>query len=226
MKELNKKNLKKTIFQVALTLCLIMLISAFLFLGAQIAFNTDTPFIAVPSRSMTISNEGADKVIDPFGQTLQKGDLLIIQGIPPQELKTDYPNSDIIAYHNPANPNEKIIHRILTKTEINGTIYFFTKGDGNTQYKWPNPVDPAYFDQWFNSSDNAPQGAISQELVEGKVIIRIPWIGGVALFLGDTVGDFADESIITVIFLATIMLPILLLINLFYDARKRFFVEQ
>jgi hypothetical protein len=50
--------------------------------------------------------------------------------VKPEGLNANYPNNDIIVYRN---PNGVTTHRprIVEKQEINGTLYFKTKGDGN-----------------------------------------------------------------------------------------------
>ena len=62
----------------------------------------------------------------PFDQTLHVGDIIIIQQVDPSSLKANYPNNDIIVYRNP-NGVTPIVHRIVEKQEINGTLYFKTK---------------------------------------------------------------------------------------------------
>ena len=64
----------------------------------------------------------------------------------PETLNTNYPNSDIIVYKNPADPEETpIVHRIAASYEVNGIIYFQTKGDGNNT-PWPAPVNSSEYD--------------------------------------------------------------------------------
>ncbi len=112
----------------------------------------------------------------PFAQTLHKGDIIIIQAVNPADLNANYPNSDIIVYRNP-NGVTPIVHRIVEKQEINGTLYFKTKGDGNGPVKWP--AVPNYY-------DNIPDSrGVPQNLIEGKVILRIPWFGWITLFMKD-----------------------------------------
>jgi signal peptidase I len=110
----------------------------------------------------------------PFDRTLQIGDLIIIQGAKPASLNADYPNSDIIVFRKPGNPNELIVHRIVDKYEENGIFYFRTKGNGNPPAKWPSPIQPEGYDPWV----------VSQNLVVGKVVMRIPWVGYIVIFLG------------------------------------------
>jgi signal peptidase I len=91
----------------------------------------------VPSGSMCIQYDAScDGWTHPFDRTLHVGDILIIEPINPNDLNTNYPNSDIIVFHNPQNPSELIVHRIIGVTDVNGILYFTTKGDGNGN-PWP-----------------------------------------------------------------------------------------
>jgi signal peptidase I len=115
--------------------------------------------------------DGWTSINHPFAPTMHKGDIIIIQGVDPKTLNADYPNSDIIVFHRPDNPSELVVHRIISEEVREGKIYFLTKGDGNNPPDtWPNP--PAYHDPW---------GEVSQDLVVGKVIMRIPWIGWITI---------------------------------------------
>ncbi|MGE5575011.1 MAG: hypothetical protein ACM3UL_02650 [Ignavibacteria bacterium] len=65
----------------------------------------------------------------------------------------------------------------MEKQEINGTLYFKTKGDGNGPITWPDSA--SYY-------DNIPDSkGVPQDLIEGKVILRIPWFGWVTLLFRD-----------------------------------------
>jgi signal peptidase I len=123
--------------------------------------------------------EGWTSIDHPFAPTLHKGDAIIIQGVDPKTLNADYPNSDIIVFHRPDNPSELIVHRIVKEETINGKLYFYTKGDGNPPEKWPAPV--TLTDQWNNGDSGIPMGAVSEDLVVGKVIMRIPWVGWIPI---------------------------------------------
>jgi hypothetical protein len=123
-------------------IAVIVLVVLAVWLGSQAALNTAYPVLAVKSGSMCIPQDGAcDGWSHPFSRTLHKGDLIIIQGVAPADLNANYPDSDIIVYHNPSNPDELIVHRIVAKIEINGTLYFSTEGDGNGIKKWPDKPD-------------------------------------------------------------------------------------
>ncbi len=180
-----------------------------LLFGSQFALNTNIPpIVAVTSGSMYISNDSAyDGWKDPFDRTLHVGDLIIIEGVNAQTLKTTYPDSDIIVFHQPNNPDELIIHRIVSNMTIDDKIYFFTKGDGtDAPETWPTV--PSKCDPWPSDNASIPNGAVSQDLVVGKVIMRIPWIGNIAIFMHDTLGISNKQMI----FPAIIALIVLLLI--------------
>jgi signal peptidase I len=110
----------------------------------------------------------------PLDQTLHVGDIIIIQKVDPATLNANYPNSDIIVYGNPGGVT-LIVHCIVSEQEINGTLYFKTKGDANGPIVWSNPP---------SSYDNIPDTrGVPQNLIEGKVIFRIPYFGWITLFM-------------------------------------------
>jgi signal peptidase I len=175
-----KKLWKNEIVQTAVIIGLMALAVLGFWFGAQMILNTRYPALAVVSGSMCIPQDNlCDVWTHPFERTLHVGDLIVLQGVNPEDLNANYSNSDIIVYQDPrhpADPSQMIVHRIVAKQEINGTWYFQTKGDGNG-VKWPNPVDPAYYDSW-----NLPNG-VPQDQIYGKVVMRIPWVGHVILFM-------------------------------------------
>ena len=116
-----------------------------------------------------------------FDRTLDTGDIIIIQKVNPADLNVNYPNSDIIVYQNPTNlSSTPIVHRIVAVSNINGTLYFQTKGDGN-ELKWPAIPPASMYDS--NRVYSGHEQGVPQNLVEGKVILRIPWVGWFTLFL-------------------------------------------
>jgi signal peptidase I len=174
LRKLSKNNYFKTI----VTIALIVTITAGFFLSMQLSLGTSAPLRVVESGSMCVPYDGACEgwisLDHPFAQTLHKGDIIIIQAVNPADLNANYPNSDIIVYRNP-NGVTPIVHRIVDKQEINGTLYFKTKGDGNGPVTWP--AIPNYY-------DNIPDTkGVPQNLIEGKVILRIPWFGWITLLM-------------------------------------------
>jgi len=167
---------------VAITLVVALVLG--FFIGLRVALNTDVPVRVVESGSMCVPYDGACEgwlsADHPFDQTLHKGDIIIIQAINPQDLNTNYPYSDIIVYQKPTDPTDTpIVHRIVAVENIDGILYFQTKGDGNGQ-KWPATPSPQEYDS--NTLWSTRQG-VPENLVIGKVVMRIPWFGWVTLFL-------------------------------------------
>jgi signal peptidase I len=162
----------------AIVIALIVAVVLGFFIGLRVFLKVE--LTVVESGSMCVPYVGAcDGWSHPFEHTLHTGDIVIIQSVNPADLKLNYPNSDIIVYKDPNDPTgTPIIHRIAERYEINGTLYFQTKGDGNPVDKWPTPISPREYDSnylWFTG-----QG-VAQDQVEGRVVMRIPWIGWIAL---------------------------------------------
>ncbi|MCJ7816795.1 MAG: signal peptidase I [Candidatus Aenigmarchaeota archaeon] len=104
--------------------------------GLAFALNTDMPVVAVESYSMV--------------PTFTKGDILILQGVPTNNLKT----GDIIVFSVPQQPTP-IVHRIVA---INPGQTFQTKGDANTG-QLPYEKD------------------IKSSEIHGKAVLIIPYLG-------------------------------------------------
>ncbi len=174
---------KNEYFKTAVAIVLIAAIVLVFFQILGLALGAAVPVRVVESGSMCTESSGCDGWSHPFDQTLHVGDIIIIQGINPDELNTDYPNSDIIIYQNPSLRGNMlatpIVHRIVEKYEVNGTWYFQTKGDGNG-VNWPASVNPSEYDShtlWTTGEGVAP------DLVLGKVVMRIPYFGWITLFM-------------------------------------------
>jgi signal peptidase I len=170
-----KKLWSNDYFKTTLTIALIIVVIVGVFVGVQLVLGASVPIRVVESGSMCVPYDGrCDGWSHPFDQTLHVGDIIIIQKVDPEILNANYPNSDIIVYRTPSGFTP-IVHRIVGKQEINGTLYFKTKGDGNGPIIWPNIP---------NMYDNLPDSkGVPQNLIEGKVILRIPWFGWITLFM-------------------------------------------
>jgi signal peptidase I len=166
----------------AIVIVIIIVLVLGFFFGLQLALGASVPVRVVESGSMCVPYDGAcNGYSHPFDRTLHVGDIIIIQQINPINLNANYPNSDIIVYENPTDPTATpIVHRIVEKYEVNGTLYFQTKGDGNSGDKWPATPSPQEYDSrtLWNSGQGVPQN-----LVLGRVVMRIPWLGWFTLFL-------------------------------------------
>jgi signal peptidase I len=187
----------------------VVLIVGCFFVGLGFALKVNVPLRVVESGSMCMpyggSCDGGGHVFEP---TLHVGDIIIIQGVDPKTLNTDYLNSDIIVYRRPTNPADTpIVHRIVASYEENGTLYFQTKGDGNgTPY--PAPVNEAEYDSnngvWAKGKIPWPVGrGVPEDLVEGKVVLRIPWLGHITLFMRGT--SWGLPLVIVIIFILVVL---------------------
>jgi signal peptidase I len=169
-------------FKSALLIGIIIAVVLGFFFGLQLALGTSVPVRVVESGSMCIPYDGAcDGWTHPFAHTLHVGDIIVIQKVNPADLIGNYPNSDIIVYENPTDPTSTpIVHRIVQIQNINGTLYFQTKGDGNSATKWPKTPGVGEYDsnQLWSTGQGGPQ-----DLVIGKVVMRIPYFGWITLFL-------------------------------------------
>ena len=204
-----KKLWKNEYFQTAITIALIVLVVFGFWYGSQAVLKTNYPALAVVTGSMCIPYDGLCNGWDhPFARTLHVGDLLIVQGMNPANLSAAYPNSDIIVFHKPGDPSELIVHRIVGETEINGKIYFYTKGDGNVGVdgnadKWP--ATPKALTSEYGVD---PWGPVSQDLVVGKVVMRIPWVGQIVLFMHYPYGVPIIILLIMLLVIVEFLLPL------------------
>jgi len=172
---------KNEYFKTAIAIAIIVAVVLGLLFGLQAFLHTPYPVLTVESGSMSIPYDGGDNFAlsmeHPFGRTLSIGDIIFVQGVNPKDLNTKYPNSDIIVFHDPDDPSILIVHRIIAVENIDGTLYFQTKGDGNGNL-WPQTPTTA-LDPW---DSNSPPG-VSANMVVGKVVMRVPWLGWVTLFM-------------------------------------------
>jgi signal peptidase I len=175
------------------TAIMVILIIAVVFgfwYGSQLVLNTRYPALAVASGSMCKPHGmNCDGWSHPFGQTLHVGDLIIIQGIDPNEIKAaPKPDGDIIVFRQSLGGDELIVHRAIEKEIGNdGKIYFTTQGDGNA------------------GPDSVP---VPEDQVIGKVILRVPWIGHIALLLHNSSGIFIIIILIVILVIVEFIIPI------------------
>ena len=67
----------------------------------------------------------------------------------------------------------------MEKYEVNGTWYFQTKGDGNGM-NWPTTPTSSEYDSHTLWSTGV---GVPEDLVLGKVVMRIPYFGWITLFM-------------------------------------------
>lgn len=198
-----KRLWKNDYFKTAVAVILIVAVIAGLTIGMQVVLHTPYPALTVESGSMSIPYDGSDNLLlsleHPFGRTLSIGDIIIVQGVNPNDLNTNYPNSNIIVFHDPDDPSMLIVHRIISVENVNGTLYFETKGDGNgVDDYWPAKPTSG-LDPW---DYNNPPG-VPANMVVGKVVMRIPWLGWVTLFMRDN--SWGLPVVVTIIFLLVVL---------------------
>jgi signal peptidase len=122
----------------------------------------------------------------PFARTLHVGDLIIVQGVNASDIHAaPYPDGDIIVFHD-LYRDELIVHRAIEMKRQNGIIYFVTKGDGNS----------------------VPDGQIPADRVIGKVILRIPWIGHIALIMRNSSGIYLIIALIAILIIVELVIPV------------------
>ena len=161
-----------------------------LWYGSQLALNTQHPALTVASGSMCkLPGVRCDGWSHPFEPTLHVGDLIIVQGVPPENIvASPDPIGDIIVFRQSPVGGELIVHRAIDKEERSGVWYFQTKGDGN--------IGP-----------DSPRPSVPEDQVIGKVILRIPWVGHVALFMRDASGMFIIAILIVVLVVVEFVIP-------------------
>jgi signal peptidase I len=189
-----KKLWKNKYFQTVLYIVMIVLIVLGFFAAMVLGF-----LAVVPTGSMCIPYNGlCEGWTHPFDRTIHRGDILVIQPINPAELKTDYPNSDIIVYNTQS--RGRIVHRIVSKIDDNGTLSFYTKGDGNSYNRWPSTPNAAEYDPW---------SPVPQDQIIGKVVLRIPWIGHIALFMQEKLGQNNQYLSVPVVVIIIVLLLVI-----------------
>jgi signal peptidase I len=194
----NQQMTRKEYIKSAVAIAVIVIAVLSFFAVLSFALNADVPVRVVESGSMCISSGYlCDGWSHPFDHTLHVGDIIIIAGVDGDDINSDYPNSDVIVFQNPTNPSSTpIVHRVVARTQVDGKWYFQTKGDGNPSQDWPADVSENEYDS--NTLWHTGEG-VPEDLVLGKVVMRIPWFGHITLFLRNN--SWGLPLIIAVIFL-------------------------
>ncbi|MHA2602487.1 MAG: signal peptidase I [Candidatus Thorarchaeota archaeon SMTZ1-83] len=130
----------------------------------MVGMRTSSPLVVVTSESMI--------------HALYPGDLLVLQGRAAEDISV----GDIIVYVDDWYTDAPIVHRVVEIQVVNGTYYFFTRGDANHA----------------NDIGNRTIGE-----VVGVVVFRIPQLGHVSIFLRSPPGYL----FIALVFVAIIILP-------------------
>jgi len=188
---------KNEYFQTAVMIILTVVIVFGFWYSLELVLNTQYPALAVASGSMcTLPGPHCDGWSHPFEYTLHVGDLIIVQGVNAAEIKAEpYPNGDTIVFRKPDYPDELIVHRAIANAIApDGKVYFRTKGDGNS-------------DADTHHGEGAWNGMVSEDLVIGKVIFRIPWVGHVSLFMRNSSGILLIMALIIIVVILEFVIP-------------------
>ncbi|RJS77777.1 signal peptidase I, partial [Candidatus Bathyarchaeota archaeon] len=143
-----RKLWKNEYFQTAITVILLLAFVFGFWYVTQTVLRTGYPALAVASTSML--------------PTLNVGDLIIVQGVPPEQINANYLTGDIVVFTDAK--GDLIVHRAVKVENISGEYWFTTKGDNV-------PGSKDQFSPWPASR------------LVGKVVGRIPWIGNFALLM-------------------------------------------
>ena len=188
-------NYWKKIFKVLMLLTAIVIGFLGFWFASKIILNTEYPMLPVSSSNMCIFPSNCCSLMHPFEPTLHVGDLIIVQGVDSRDVNFSYPKSDILVFHSPKSDSydsgSLTITRVVAKEEKSGIVYFRTKSDrlgANIGSEMPNASE---CEHWNDYRENYTlNGMISEKLLVGKVIFRIPWIGYIALFMQNSFGIF------------------------------------
>ena len=145
----------------------------------------------------------------PFDQTLHEGDIIVIQKVNPADLNGNYPNSDIIVYENPTDPTSTpIVHRIVKIQTINGTL--FTSKQRVTATAPISGQEYLHVGEYDSNTLWTTGQGVPQNLVIGKVVMRIPYFGWITLFLrGNSWGLPVIIGLILLLVVLEFIIPII-----------------
>ncbi|MEE9509310.1 MAG: signal peptidase I [Candidatus Bathyarchaeia archaeon] len=107
--------------------------------------------------------------------TYYEGDLLVVQGVPDKNM---IEVQEIIVFHNPYSWDILIVHRVVEVRNLNEQLIFRTKGDNNVIQ-----------DHW----------QVREEHIVGRVLQKIPYMGGVVTAIQSPYGIGILYSLIVVV---------------------------
>jgi hypothetical protein len=169
-----------------LVLAAVIISSAWLILRAEL--NTEEPVVPVRNAGTCTAQPQCSGFWDVFQPTLHVDDLVLVQGVKATAVSAAYPDGDVLVFHadeQNLQGSELVITRVFEKEEQNGTTYFRTKADGEGTHKWPEKPDLFECDQWYGGQGNhVLNGMVSEKLLVGRVVFRIPWVGHLAILVG------------------------------------------
>jgi len=184
---------KNEYFQTIVMILIIVGIVFGFWYGTRFVLNTDYPMLAVASGSMCMQPGNiCDGWSHPFDRTLHVGDLIIVQGVRAEDIYAAPFNEtgrsgDIIVFHQ-SYGDELIVHRAVDKrVDSNGLLEIKQEGDGNGVGSG----------SWINSN-----------LIIGRVVMRVPWIGHLALYMRNSTGILLIAALIIILIVVEFILPL------------------
>ncbi|MFQ6075168.1 MAG: signal peptidase I [Candidatus Bathyarchaeia archaeon] len=166
--------LVKALSSTLIIFVLTMAVSYGIWFGLQSFLHTSSPFVVVLSGSMA--------------PTLHRGDLLIVQGV---DHADEIDVGDIIVFHNPQPPPDRIVHRVKDRRVANDGWQFRTQGDANPRQ-----------DDWWLPYDHIIGRVIVLSLpIVGTTLGRIPLAGYVAMVMQGPAGPIIILILISLVFL-------------------------
>lgn len=160
-----------------------VLIKFIVYPGLGLIFGTSYPVVAVVSSSMEHSSNfekwwsSNENYYSEFGinkedfseyifkNGFNKGDIIVLRGSKPE--KTTF--GDVIVFN--GGRKDPIIHRVIKKWYEGNVYYFQTKGDNNAR------------------SISGMETKINENLIVGKALFRIPFLGYVKILFVDFIGN-------------------------------------
>ena len=191
-------------FQTAVIIFFIVSVVFGFWYGSRLFLNTQYPMLAVASGSMSLPKGVPDDGwSNPFGPTLHTGDLIVIEGVNPQDIYAAPYNAsgrsgDIIVFLATDNSGDLIVHRAVAYVLSNGTTVA-TKTKGETV--------AAFITQGDANDEPGPYSPTPVQNVIGKVVMRIPWVGHVALFMRNSNGILVILVLIIILIIIEFALP-------------------
>ena len=167
-----RKLWKNEYFQTAITVILLLAFVFGFWYVTQTVLRTGYPALAVASTSML--------------PTLNVGDLIIVQGVPPEQINANYLTGDIVVFTDAK--GDLIVHRAVKVENISGEYWFTTKGDNV-------PGSKDQFSPWPASR------------LVGKVVGRIPWIGNFALLMHSQQNIYLFTVVIIILIVIILFFP-------------------
>lgn len=162
-----------------------VLIKFIVYPGLGFALGTSYPIVAVVSSSME-HNTGFDEWWQnagrwyaaknitkdafegfPMKNGFSKGDIMVLKGVKPKELK----EGDILVFisHTKRPKQDPIIHRVVNVWQENGIYYIQTKGD--------NPKTNRDSIDACNPEGCVDETRITEQQMIGKAVFRVPLLG-------------------------------------------------